>query len=152
MAGFCIQSTRESDVVSYGYPCAFLLESSPSSWETTGCSSLFWSSRRFCHHFAGRGRGLWLSFSASSNVPHGRQKPTRAATTASFQRSFSLKEGGIHHGFSAAGTCDFQWTYEKLFILPANKPWLLQQSKKVSNGTDTKMLKIIFFRDSCLMY
>lgn len=91
MAGFCIQSTRESDVVSYGYPCAFLLESSPSSWETTECSSLFWSSRRFCHHFAGRGRGLWLSFSASSNVPHGRQKPTRAATTAR-EVSVSRKE------------------------------------------------------------
>lgn len=93
--------------------------------------------------------GLWLSCSASSNGPCRRQKPMQAATTASSQGSFTPKEGASCNGFSAAGVCHLQCTYQKIFILHPKHTLPLRQSKKVSNGTDTKMIKMIFFRGRC---
>lgn len=71
----------------------------------TRSKSLFLPSRRFCHHFWERGRGLWLSCTASSYGPHRRQKPAQAAKTASSQRSFTPKVGGSPSDFLRAGMC-----------------------------------------------
>lgn len=148
-AGFCIQSARESDVVSNSFPCAFLLESSPSSQDTTGRSRKTQSilvKSEVLPPFCRKEWGLWLSCSASSNGPCRRQNPTRAATTTSSQGSFTPKEGANCNGFSTAGACHLQCTYQKIFILHPKHALPLRQSKKVSNGTDTKMIKMIFFQ------
>ena len=64
-----------------------------------GRRSLFWLSRRFCHHFTERDRGLWLSCSVSSNDPCGRQKPMWAGTTVRSWGSFTPKEAGSCNDF-----------------------------------------------------
>lgn len=67
-------------MVSYGFPCAFLLESSPSNQDTTESSGkTLWLcfglkvKQEALPPFQIRDRGLWLSSSASSSVLCGRQ-------------------------------------------------------------------------------